>query len=502
MPKAPGSPNRLREAGLQPNGHKFFVPNAYVYAMEHENVSPNNVMTICNDYANRMQQGTGISTKWTREDMFQHRNTVAEHPDSRIAFIAALNTEPDKEKILDRAEYYITAGLPRTDKQPIATAAIPARSGNFFPLPVVINPPTNQGATAQVAPQTVPGTNITPQTVAELMAKAIGTYTEDAFGEGEAVTSPARPAAPTIEPTIEAAKRKWVTDNNYFFGLPRLTLELEKRFIPKTNGQYLPTQQDEEIFQYIAGGEHPVVLWGEKGSGKTERGRYFAKEWGNGFVYILLNNQAEKEDVIGQMLPDGVGGVKWVDGPFAEAFRKGYLCFVDEYLVAKPGLFMMFQDVMLKDTDLAINTAYGYEVIPRHENFRMILATNPPDEYPGLYEQNAAQNSRPWKFDIEYPEKAIEVKILKTKFGQIDEKIITSLVDFARETRTNKQKNPEAWSYIVSLRELEMICESITNYSATPRRAVEIVVLNAVKFEAKHQIDSMRTMVNTRFGSR
>lgn len=65
----------------------------------------------------------------------------------------------------------------------------------------------------------------------------------------------------------------------------------------------------------------PVMIEGDRGSGKTFEARTFAKA--NSYKEILLagHNSIESADLIGYLLPDGTGSLVWMDGPLAEAFR-------------------------------------------------------------------------------------------------------------------------------------------------------------------------------------
>lgn len=65
----------------------------------------------------------------------------------------------------------------------------------------------------------------------------------------------------------------------------------------------------------------PVLIEGDRGSGKTRAARKFARERSLKFIELPGHEGVEAQDMLGYLIPDGRGGLVWKDGPLAEAFR-------------------------------------------------------------------------------------------------------------------------------------------------------------------------------------
>lgn len=66
----------------------------------------------------------------------------------------------------------------------------------------------------------------------------------------------------------------------------------------------------------------PVLLEGDRGSGKTVEARQFARSRGLQYVECPGHEGIEAPDLLGFLVPYGPGEMVWKDGPLAEAFRK------------------------------------------------------------------------------------------------------------------------------------------------------------------------------------
>jgi hypothetical protein len=67
----------------------------------------------------------------------------------------------------------------------------------------------------------------------------------------------------------------------------------------------------------------PVLLQGDRGSGKTTEAYEFARKNGYGEPILLAGHEGmTSPDMLGHYVPHGTGELVWKDGPLAEAYRK------------------------------------------------------------------------------------------------------------------------------------------------------------------------------------
>jgi hypothetical protein len=66
----------------------------------------------------------------------------------------------------------------------------------------------------------------------------------------------------------------------------------------------------------------PVLLEGDRGSGKTYEARQFARQGGYFCVESNGHEGLEAPDLLGFLVPVGAGSLVWKDGPLSRAFRK------------------------------------------------------------------------------------------------------------------------------------------------------------------------------------
>lgn len=80
----------------------------------------------------------------------------------------------------------------------------------------------------------------------------------------------------------------------------------------------------------------PVLIEGERGSGKTYGARHFAISKSIDLIEVDGHEGVESHDLLGFFVPDGEGGLIWKDGGLTEAFRRArtgkVVLLVDEIL--------------------------------------------------------------------------------------------------------------------------------------------------------------------------
>lgn len=239
----------------------------------------------------------------------------------------------------------------------------------------------------------------------------------------------------------------------------------------------------------------PVLLIGETGTGKTSVIRYLASKTNNSFRRVNHNGGTSVEDLIGRTLVNEKG-TYWLDGVLTEAMRKGYWYLADEINASNADINFIYHS-LLDDDGFIVLTENGGEIVKPHENFRFFGAMNPSADYVGVKELNKALMSRFIVVKTDFPNPAIEEKILIARTGIKADKA-KAMIAFANEIRQNHQK--EKINFVISTRELIAWSQLFQTFKKFIPSA-EITILNKVNpddFESVKDLLSLhfRTLDN------
>lgn len=140
-----------------------------------------------------------------------------------------------------------------------------------------------------------------------------------------------------------------------------------------------------------------AVLIGHLGGGKTTGVMKVAEMCNAPLAVINCDGQLTVEQVIGTRVPileNGVPTLAWRDAPLLDAYRNGYWAVVDDYTFTGSDVFSAIFGLMTNKQYQVLVTG---EIIPRHQNFRLFLTTNPAEFielYPNRQQPDAAFLSR------------------------------------------------------------------------------------------------------------
>lgn len=194
---------------------------------------------------------------------------------------------------------------------------------------------------------------------------------------------------------------------------------------------------------------HPLLLIGETGTGKTTAVREKAKTLGKDLIRVSLNGSTSIEEILGKWLASN-GSTYWVDGVLVQAMKEGKWVVFDEINAALPEILFALHSLLDDDRKITLVEKNG-EVIHPHSDFRFFGTMNPPEEYAGTKDVNRALMSRfTAVVYVEVPDNVTEVKILTDK--GIDETVAITLVALA--DRLRKEKKDEKIYYFCSTRDL------------------------------------------------
>lgn len=294
------------------------------------------------------------------------------------------------------------------------------------------------------------------------------------------------------------AKKNFITDDNYFYGMPRANPP--HKYVASLRHTYVngdTTGPMVRALKEFAFGRFPLMLVGEAGSGKSEFSKYCSVQTGRPFYMISFDQYTEYEDCFGKFVPNGQGGYVWEDGPATLAAENGGILALEEYDMAKQAVLAMFRE-LLTGNKLVIRSAAGYRVIIPDPMFR-IIATRNGRLYAGTNELSLAELDRFHKVKWDYPTPDKEAQILESAVPGMPQKYIDMLIEFANETRAKKKNDPEFIRYVCSTRTLIKVCSSVVELGATLREAVDDHILAVVEDVDSEEFKYIEALVNARF---
>lgn len=184
----------------------------------------------------------------------------------------------------------------------------------------------------------------------------------------------------------------------------------------------------------------PGLLTGPAGTGKTSFAEQVAARTSRPFVRISCHEQTDGPTLVGQIVPDGKGSVRWMDGQLTKAIRRpGTVILIDEPSTARPGAMMALQAVL--EPNGALHIEQTGECVKVAPGVVFILAdnTNGSGDTTGAYEgtrrmNRATLDRMSYVLPIDYLNPAQEIALLH-KRTSLDTSRCADLVKYANDAR-------------------------------------------------------------------
>lgn len=155
-----------------------------------------------------------------------------------------------------------------------------------------------------------------------------------------------------------------------------------------------------------------LKLIGDPSTGKTSS----VVQWHAGLGLPLFIQPCHESmtdtELLGQMLPQTDGSLKWFDAPALQVYRHGGSILFDEWNNLSPNAATIM-NAMLEG--YAISIPQTGEVVEAHPNVRFFATQNPVDgkcSVQGRYVQDAASDDRWMEMHVDYPTAAEEEAII------------------------------------------------------------------------------------------
>lgn len=124
---------------------------------------------------------------------------------------------------------------------------------------------------------------------------------------------------------------------------------------------------------------NPILLEGETGTSKTRTAIVASQMTNHETIVLNFSSQTTIDDIIGRISKDqsSWGGFSFINGPFTEAFSKGYCLILDEINLAYENVLQCIEAAL--DSGKLYLEISGSEtkVVNKHPNFHLIATQNP-----------------------------------------------------------------------------------------------------------------------------
>ena len=205
------------------------------------------------------------------------------------------------------------------------------------------------------------------------------------------------------------------------------------QYLVKQEPFYQAQGNEIALFEAAYGARLPVMVKGPTGCGKSRFVEYMAWKLGKPLVSVACNEDMTASDLVGRWLLDA-GGTRWQDGPLTTAARIGAICYLDEVVEARQDTTVVIHP--LTDHRRTLPLDKKGEVIEAHPDFQLVISYNPG--YQSLMKDlKQSTKQRFTAFDFDYPEAALEARIVATETG-IDEATAARLIQVAQAARNLK----------------------------------------------------------------
>jgi len=201
----------------------------------------------------------------------------------------------------------------------------------------------------------------------------------------------------------------------------------------KTEPYYQPVGNELELYTSAYEVRMPMMIKGPTGCGKSRFVEHMAWKLGKPLITVACNEDMTASDLVGRFLLDK-DGTKWQDGPLTTAARIGAICYLDEVVEARQDTTVVIHP--LTDHRRSLPLDKKGELIEANEDFQLVISYNPG--YQSLMKDlKQSTKQRFGALDFDYPEEALEIRIVATESG-VDEPTAKKLVQIAHRARNLK----------------------------------------------------------------
>lgn len=214
-----------------------------------------------------------------------------------------------------------------------------------------------------------------------------------------------------------------------------------------------------------------ILCVGPTGCGKSELSKSFFHEVQVPLLRVNLSDGITEDQFIGsRTLRDGE--VVFQDGILTMAAEHGLPLLCDEINAARENILIALNGLM--DTGMMVIPDDNNRVVKAKAGFMIIGTMNPPEDYAGVNEMNAATKNRfTYAIPFTYLPRDLEVQVVMAQTGFTDAELVGNLVDLANDLRRLKKEHQMESD--TSTRMLVQLCDELQDLSLS--EAVRYVMI-------------------------
>ncbi len=211
------------------------------------------------------------------------------------------------------------------------------------------------------------------------------------------------------------------------------TSEIIDQFRIRFEPNYIPQDNEEEVFRHGFETNIPVILKGPTGCGKTRFVEHMAWRLDLPLITVSCHEDLTASDLVGRYLLKDDQTV-WQDGSLTLAVRYGAICYLDEIVEARNDTTVIIHS--LTDDRRMLYIDKTGEVVAAHDNFMMVMSYNPG--YQNIVKDlKHSTKQRFASLVFDHPDVETEIKIIQSESG-LDEDRSRKLAEMAQRIRSLK----------------------------------------------------------------
>ncbi|QXW20155.1 AAA family ATPase (plasmid) [Comamonas aquatica] len=233
-------------------------------------------------------------------------------------------------------------------------------------------------------------------------------------------------------------------------GMKLIGMEQGNPYCPVLNPDYVfENERFRDMLTFWIMGFRALKIIGDPAAGKTS----FVEQWharlGLPLFIVSCHENMTEADLVGQLLPQENGSLKWCDSPLLSIYRHGGSVLLDEWNNMNPNAATL-ANAMLEG--YAVTIPHTGEIVRPHPQARFFATQNPVDGktvVQGRYVQDSASDDRFMEMHVDYLKPDLEKQIVFKSLRKVDKAssdealLLTAskLVDVANEIREKFRSN-------------------------------------------------------------
>lgn len=285
-------------------------------------------------------------------------------------------------------------------------------------------------------------------------------------------------------------------------------------YAPEVDPEYVfALDRFRDLLSFWVLGFRALKIIGDPAAGKTSIVEQWHARLGWPLFIVSCHENMSETDLIGQLVPQVDGSLKWLDSPLMAVYRHGGSVLLDEWNNLNPNAATIL-NAMLEGYTITIPQTG--EIVKPHRAARYYATQNPIDGkavVQGRYLQDSASDDRFMEMRVDYLSAELETRIISSAYRKLDSDssseavlaLASSLVKVANEVREKFKNNHLAsnqhFTKPLSTRSLKRWAQLIFAYRSVKEQVPMLYALTrAVSSLTEEMREGIETIVKKELG--